>query len=817
MRNLKRALSLVLAAMMLVGMMVVGASAASFPDSDKIEHEEAVNSMVALGIIKGKDNGNFDPEGNVTRAEMAKMICVAMNGGKDPKLTGSAAYSDTVNHWAAGYIQWCTNLRYVSGYNGMFRPDDSVTATEAAKMLLVALGYNAQQEKYENDANWDSNINLAANLKGILDDVAVDLSAPLSRDNAAQMMWNACNAEMVKYDFQGFIVDGTSITVAVDNGKTILEEKFDLKTGYGYMTGISYDSKKEEYTYSFSKDAFGDEITEDVVGGTMKSKNDYSDLFGVKTKILYKDNSDKTVYGMYADGAVVFEGSWSDVEVAKDGASAKLDGTKFELDGDAINTIAYNAADADADQDGLKGWYAVKAIDNDDDGEVDVITYVPTSVVKVTFVGKESITAGGQSYKYDEADIYEDVKKSDYVVLTAAANTKNDTPVIVKAEVITDTIQATRDGEVKVDGVWYKLNGDVTAKLGDEMELVVLNGYIFNGEAKAESANVENAVYALLVDDPGEAGSTKEGTQVAKLLFADGSKKTVTVDKVDGEKPAAANAVEVDTIYTYKTDKDGNYELSVIDVKDFDKDDAAVELSDTPIKDGKFAVDTVTYRFATDAVVFVKAGDEVKVVPAATINDWADYTASSGITYINKKSGFGYVALGAIELDGVTKVPGVAGDTSYGWITAAPSVVKDGDDTCVELTLWNGEKVITVLTDDETTINESNHVKGTPVSFKDLGNGRVEDVVALTTKDAVTAYAGGKDIQFKTTGAAEINDDTVILYVNTKDNEGVEGGEIVIADEDSDGNTVNNVYVEVDDGKVTILIVDVNNEVYEAE
>ena len=66
MRNLKRALSLVMAMALIVGMMVVSASAASkdFTDADEIRHPEAVNTMVALNVISGKEDGSyFDPTG----------------------------------------------------------------------------------------------------------------------------------------------------------------------------------------------------------------------------------------------------------------------------------------------------------------------------------------------------------------------------------------------------------------------------------------------------------------------------------------------------------------------------------------------------------------------------------------------------------------------------------------------------------------------------------------------------------------------------------------------------------------------------------
>ena len=62
MRNLKRALSLLLAVVMVIGMMVVGASAASYTDfSDKgeIVNKDAVSMLTTLGIIEGKPDGSY--------------------------------------------------------------------------------------------------------------------------------------------------------------------------------------------------------------------------------------------------------------------------------------------------------------------------------------------------------------------------------------------------------------------------------------------------------------------------------------------------------------------------------------------------------------------------------------------------------------------------------------------------------------------------------------------------------------------------------------------------------------------------------------
>ena len=143
MRNLKRALSLALAAIMVLGLMIVGAGAADvyndFTDKGEIQHTEAVNTMVALNVIAGKEDGSyFDPTGTLTRAEMAKIVSYVMNGGVEPVMATKVTptYSDIDGHWAESYIEYCTSMNIIAGDGaGKFNPEGTLTASQTAKML----------------------------------------------------------------------------------------------------------------------------------------------------------------------------------------------------------------------------------------------------------------------------------------------------------------------------------------------------------------------------------------------------------------------------------------------------------------------------------------------------------------------------------------------------------------------------------------------------------------------------------------------------------------------------------------------------------
>ena len=262
MRNLKRALSLALAAVMVLSMMVVGAGAVSvddFSDGADIVNKEAVTVLASLNVINGKDDGSYDPTGIVTRAEMAKMICVVLNGGRDPQLGSVVAdsYTDTVNHWAKAYIEYCTNLGIVAGRgDGTFAPNDTVTMAEAAKMLLVAIGYNADIEGYVG-ANWQINTDVKANQEDLYEGItATNTSVDLTRDNAAQMVYNALECQMVKYEYV-VTTDGSVVTtkpqVTTAGLGNVLEEKFNAVKVEAIVEGNEY-ATVNSLNYASSED-----------------------------------------------------------------------------------------------------------------------------------------------------------------------------------------------------------------------------------------------------------------------------------------------------------------------------------------------------------------------------------------------------------------------------------------------------------------------------------------------------------------------------------------------------------------------------------
>ena len=73
MRNLKRALSLALASVMVLGLMIVGSNAktADFTDAKDVdpEYATAIDVVTAIGVFEGMDDGTFAPAQTLRRAE----------------------------------------------------------------------------------------------------------------------------------------------------------------------------------------------------------------------------------------------------------------------------------------------------------------------------------------------------------------------------------------------------------------------------------------------------------------------------------------------------------------------------------------------------------------------------------------------------------------------------------------------------------------------------------------------------------------------------------------------------------------------------
>lgn len=165
-------------------------------------YEAAVKNLTEADILSGYPDGLFHPDNTVNRAEACVMVVKAMKPGSAAlKEAGTSLFNDMGNYgWAAPYVNYAVSRGIVSGYgDNQFHPDQPVTYTEAAAMMINAMGYTASDLK----GTWPNNyVDKARNI-GLFQTVgnssALNIKANANRGDFANML-NSVTQEIAKAD-----------------------------------------------------------------------------------------------------------------------------------------------------------------------------------------------------------------------------------------------------------------------------------------------------------------------------------------------------------------------------------------------------------------------------------------------------------------------------------------------------------------------------------------------------------------------------------------------------------------------------------------
>ena len=198
MRNLKRALSLLLSSTMVLGMLVMGSSAAGYKDvDDSNKNQEAIEVLQAVGVMSGVDNkGNFNPDGSVTRNQMAVIMAHLLKLDYD-YYRGTNPFTD-VPEWAAPYVAACAAEGVIAGIgNNQFGGEMKVTAAQASLMIMKALGYFQNAEDFGSD--WQVATISQASKISLFDQINATAESALTRGQVAQMVLNGLQAKTVYF------------------------------------------------------------------------------------------------------------------------------------------------------------------------------------------------------------------------------------------------------------------------------------------------------------------------------------------------------------------------------------------------------------------------------------------------------------------------------------------------------------------------------------------------------------------------------------------------------------------------------------------
>ena len=563
MKNLKKVLALVLAFACAFTMF----AGAAFTDAADInaDNADAVELLTALNIIEGYEDGSFQPEGTVTRAEMAKMIFTIRNGGNDDASayeTVTTSFTDINGHWAAGYIKYLQNTGIVAGKSAyIFDPDSTVTTAEAMKMALVLAGYRADKAGLTGTA-WQNNTISLATTVGMTKDVFSAVAEGCSRQDAAQILsntltevkavqWSEVTNSFLNDSDKGLAWGGDPITVGQKWMDLAIDTGFILK-GPSSKTnpkGIRFKSNTHGYTYTFRD-----------------TKIDVSDLFGYEVKVVWDSEHEDDVDGVYgiyktADNSNS-SAMWKDVKHTA-ANKVKLNDETFTADANNIDVYVngddttVTDLDLDVAMDESARADLIDFIDNDADGKIDTAVIKNQNVVKVTYVSEDKLntsaligtvlpgalsTSEFSSYTVDpdmsDVNTYEGIAKNDYAKVTY--DYYNDKMTYEKIDAVEGTITATRTNqgtkEIRIDGTWYKAALGYTLPSlvsGDTVEYIAIDNLIYNAKKVDGTWGSKNLAIVYDIAQYG-AGVNKADLQI-KLLTRDGDTKTVILDKYNNE------------------------------------------------------------------------------------------------------------------------------------------------------------------------------------------------------------------------------------------------------------------------------------------
>ena len=775
MRNLKRALSLGLTATMISGLMVMGSSAASYADVTSKQNEEAIEVLKTVGIMVGDENGKFNPEAKVTRNEMAVVMCNLLDYTV-ASYKGTSPFTD-VPEWAEPYVAACYTNGITSGYDAKtYGGSDTVTTGQAALMLLKALGYFQYSADFGSD--WLVETTKNGSTAGLFDGVATGAKEALTRNDVAQMVLNALEADLVKAEKNGSDVQVGDIVIS--GGKATYDSRTGTDSKYAKIDSTKVDGK---YTI---------QLGEDLYDGDLVKADGADDDFGRPSVKWTYENKE---IGTYADDAdavytatvekqdlydLVGSDVYNDLKNGDADFTVVVDGVAQKVN---LSDYIVKNNDDDAGKDVIKKGATTEVFIDDDSNDV-VIAVINSYVAQVdgdydkndeeleldildeAFVDVKDTTLSSDDFDY--LDSYSD---EDYVLITVA---NKEIKTIDLAETVEGKVTAyTEKKNVTVDGTKYEYSKNYTDAVKDDSNLsydlndaytLVLdaNGYVIYTDG---TAGHNDYVYVAEIAPTGGAKADLE----ADAYFIDGTNKVVVVDNDDEIKD---NTSFENKWYSYNEKSNGKYELEAITGE---KNETYTVSADNQkiVENGKSSIYTgSTAAKANNDTIFV-VNDDDDVTAYTGIKNVPDITSKTADVTVAVVMDNDYADVVYIYSEDMS-ISGDSGDRVY-LLEESPNASVDKDDNKYYEydAIVNGEITTVKATDKNLKIGLYQNV-----SYDENGYMDDQDLVKDASDDDFKVYTGIKTISYKS-GVLSLGSNDVVLADSYK----------IFVNDDGDGKT----------------------------
>ena len=760
---MKKLLAMVLALVMTLSLAV--SANAAFKDADKVsaDYSEAVAVLNGMGVFKGYEDGSFQPQGNITRAEVATIIyrIYTQDLAKNDKSGLYASYnkfSDMAGAgWAAGYIGYCANAEFVKGYpDGTFKPSGKVTGYEVLTMILRAIGYDKNNEF--TGADWALNVAKYAEQAGVLKNVkGVDLNAPATRELVAELLFRAiAKAPMVTYTaafgYQTVSFNGKADGKTFKDNETLGHKNFDLEakpdhgtygrptTKWTYNCGdkktVIYDKPVATYTEEFKPCDLCKDLSE-----KKEAKVTVAYVDGVETSAAakayvdtFKATDTKTALGAQGQLVEVYENEKGEdytvivintylakvtkvIEEVKD----KNDHVKVEA---SVNVDVYGTKtnkNGDVANDKITDSFETTGFKK---GDFVLVTYDKGDIASMEAAKGESAKLTGLKGKYE--------KTTDIKAVTAVAY--NDVKVAVMAT----------------------MNPLYTQLKNNEPELQLRENYTFYYDTYGNIIGVGNytadanyvvidriwtghddgkvTVYADLVNVSDASVLTKVTVKSVKGTVLD-----VTVNQNDDK-----NTMFYEDLMTYTVNKDGEYELTNTGVKVEDKTTKLLCTYDANVK--KDIINTPTgYKN-------VYMDKDTEILFQYTASPEGTYKAYTLDTLPNSFWGYVEYVVGENGRADVVYVRGADKTFSYIFVTDINDIeTKQVDDDTTKYILGSAyalnedgkldeKTAVSVTSDSKNFVLNANAVVGSTQSLTTLSKAGLYKLYTLGENDQVLQY-----------------------------------------------------------------------------
>ncbi len=227
----RRFVAVLLSLCLILAFIPVSAMAVEFDDAQGHWAEAAIDRWSDAGVVSGVGNNDFDPEGEMNRAQAAAVFSQLLQLTDEADISNFTDIPD--NAWYAGHIAKCVDAGIMAGMSDtIMEPETTLSREMFFTMFAQAMGIEREETsdvKFNDSAEASSwavgYINALAN-RGFISGMGDGSVEPLSDINRASVM-ALLNQAIVTYAVEEGAqnVDGTGIVLVLADNVSITADE----------------------------------------------------------------------------------------------------------------------------------------------------------------------------------------------------------------------------------------------------------------------------------------------------------------------------------------------------------------------------------------------------------------------------------------------------------------------------------------------------------------------------------------------------------------------------------------------------------------